>query len=166
MIPFMHMRARHMTRVYALTPWRRIVANLCSSGLRSEVSKTNIGGIVLGASLYLSAVRARHDEPSARSPSFAQLRAARATWAGSRPSGTHVLLRPRSENLEIRVESMSYELRGDYPSEGHTCPGGTDHSWRCARRYRRTTHLDGPMLAPQRRHWGGFWFPNAEPAAN
>jgi hypothetical protein len=33
-------------------------------------------------------------------------------------------------------------------------PGGTDSSWRCARRYRRTTHLDGPMPAPQRRHQG------------
>ena len=44
-----------------------------------------------------------------------------------------------------------HELRGDYPSEGHTCPGGTDSSWRC-----RTTHLDRPMLAPQRPHWGRF----------
>ena len=40
---------------------------------RSEVSKKNFGRIVLGASLLLGAVRARHDEPSARSPSFAQL---------------------------------------------------------------------------------------------
>ena len=65
------MRARYMARVHALTPWRRIVAVLCFSGLRSR--KKHFDGIVLGASLYLGAVRARHVKPSARSPSFAQL---------------------------------------------------------------------------------------------
>ena len=51
-----------------------MASHRCSSVFfRSEVSKKNFDGIVLGASLYLGAVRARHVKPSSRSPSFAQL---------------------------------------------------------------------------------------------
>jgi hypothetical protein len=82
----------------------------------------------------------------------AQLRAARATWAGRTSSVSVNLLRPRGKNPEIRVESMSCVVI--IHQKDILFPGGTDSSWRCARRYRRTTHLDGPMPAPQRRHQG------------
>ena len=73
-IPFIHMRARYMTRVHVLAPWRSIVLNLCFSDLiQIRGLEKNFDVIVLDASLYLGAVRARHDEPFARSSSFAQL---------------------------------------------------------------------------------------------
>ena len=77
-----------------------------SLSFRSEVSKKNVDGILLGALLYLGAMR--HAFSTRRAIcEVAQLRAARATWAGSTSSGTEPLLRPRSENPEIRIESMS-----------------------------------------------------------
>ena len=137
-----------MTRMHALAPWRRIVAVLCFSGLRSR-KMTGVdrprGVHYTSAPCVLDTTSHLRGRPASRSSS-------NLGWKDAVRYGA---------SLEAAWEKSGnsrrkHELRGDYPSEGHTCPGGTDSSWRCARRYRRTTHLDGPMLAPQRRHWGRF----------
>ena len=75
----------------------------------------------------------------------------------SPPSSLRVLLRPRSENQEIRVGSMSCVVV--IHKKGH---GGA----RAGIARPLTTHLGGPLhagtpAAPR----GAFWIPNAEPAS-
>ena len=102
-IPFIHMRARYMTRVRALTPWRRIVAVMCFRGLRSR-KMTGVDR----PRVWFTIPRCRACSTRRAICEVAQLRAARATWAGRASSGTEPLLRPRGENPEIRVvKSMS-----------------------------------------------------------
>ena len=90
-----------MARVHALTPWRRTVAVLCFSGLRSR----KMAGVIDPEGFTIPRRRAC----STRQAIFevAQLRAARATWAGRTSSVSVNLLRPRGKNPEIRAESMS-----------------------------------------------------------